>query len=181
MLFRSVVLRNEHRPRPDLDGIKAIVPAEGFLDYWALKRDGRFYFMRGGEEDRRFDGNVRGKYLYIDTKIRRITETFIYLHRLYIGLGMKDSDIVEISLIHYGLTRRVLKLMDSGRIPIRNKYECLIHEVQSTRKEKLGDLLSNIKELVLGLSNEVFGMFDYYAVPKGSCDDIIDKFISKKG
>lgn len=171
----GVVLHNEKRPKPGSDGIKTIISSD-LLDYWTLKNDGIFYFLRSYEEDRQTEP---GKYIHLDTRIRRITEAILYCYRLYKGFNVSDEERVAFWILHSGLKGRILGAADPSRL-IVDRWKCAADEVSSSDTEKLSNLIPNIKDIVFKIANELFIMFDYFDLNRGVCDDIVNKFVSGK-
>jgi hypothetical protein len=171
----GVVLHNEKRPKPGRDGIKTIISSD-LLDYWILKNDGIFYFLRSYEEDRQAEP---GKHIHLDTRIRRITEAILYCYKLYKGFNVPDEEEVAFWILHSGLKGRMLGASDPSRL-IMDHWECAENEVDSSGTEKLSNLIPNIKDIVFKIANELFIMFDYFDLNRGVSDDIVDKFVSGK-
>lgn len=174
----GVVLNNDKRPKPVLDGIKTIILSDTF-DYWYLKKDGRFYFLRNFEEDLDIKGNKPGKNIHLDTRIRRITEAIMYCFRLYKGFDGDGETPVRISITHKGLRNRIIAVADTGRF-IPSRWNCTVDEVKSSEILKVAVLMPDIKDIVFKFATELFIMFDYFDLTRAVCDDIIDKFISRK-
>lgn len=171
----GVVLHNEKGPKPGSNGIKTIISSE-LLDYWILKNDGIFYFLRSYEEDRQAEP---GKFIHLDTRIRRITEAILYCYRLYKGFKVLDEERVAFWILHSGLKGRMLGAADPGRL-MPDRWDCVENEVSSSGTEELANLIPNIKDIVFKIASELFIMFDYFVLDRGVCDDIVDKFVSGK-
>ena len=92
--------RSESRPRPASDGLSAeiIDKATDSCDYWALRADGSFYFVRNLEEET--------EYLLTDDRVARVTELLFYCKRLYGLLGTDSKTNVLISVSFGGLAGR---------------------------------------------------------------------------
>src|SRR6266566_1921648 len=94
----------DSRPKPKADGIAARItrPQQSF-DYWAIRRNGDFYFAGSLFEDQRSSGE-----LFFNTQIVRVTEALLYCVRLCSGLGVDRSATVSFAVRHVGLKGRVL-------------------------------------------------------------------------
>lgn len=175
----GVVLNNEGRPKPQPDGIRCIIAAADRLDYWTLKKDGRFYFLRSFEEDTKWKDNKPGENIHFDTRIRRITEAIMYCARLYKEFGISEDTNVVISITHSGLSNRMLAAADPNRL-IMDHWKCTTDKVHSKAFEKISNLMPRVKDIVFNIANELSMMFDYFDLNRGVCDGIVDKFISGK-
>ena len=90
--------RDEYRPRPYGDGIKAEIsigdkPSERTsYGYWALRSNGDFYLLQSLFEDSR-----RPNQVFFDTRIVRVTESLMFIENLYAKLGVQIFLIASIS------------------------------------------------------------------------------------
>lgn len=175
----GVVLHNDLKPKPHPDGIRCTIETPDKFDYWTLKKDGRFYFLRSLEEDSSWERNNPGKDIHIDARIRRITETIMYCSQLYKGFGINEHERVAISIIHSGLLGRIIAVADPDR-HIMDHWKTETNEVISSNVETIGNLILNIKEIVFKIVSELSVMFDYFDLKKSVCDDIVEKFMSRK-
>jgi hypothetical protein len=66
-----VMNKPEFAPKPTAFGIRAAIETGDRFDYWSLKKDGGFYFLRILDEDTDLDRRRRGekKWIYFDTRI----------------------------------------------------------------------------------------------------------------
>ena len=107
--------RDEYRPRPYGDGIKAEVSiASGnndrtSFDYWALRASGDFFLLQSLFEDTRRDHEI-----FFDTRIVRVTESLMFAENLYTKLGVPPEARVGIRVVHHGLNGRDLPLSFSS-------------------------------------------------------------------
>lgn len=178
----GAVSYNEYKPKQELDGIKAIISTEDMFDYWFLKKDGRFYFLRNYEEEIiKVNKNMPGKIIRLGTRIRSISEAIMYCYKLYKEFNINEQNKIDISILYGGLKEWVLDASEpSGIVPIPNYKKCSVNEVRSNTVERLTDLMPNIKDIVFKLASELFAMFDYFELHKNVSDDIVNKFISGK-
>src|SRR5882672_426383 len=106
--------REEYRPRPYDDGIKAEVSiVEGdrnSFDYWAARSNGDFYLLQSLFEDSRKPNQI-----FFDTRIVRITECLMFIEGLYSKLGVPPEARVGIQITHGGLKGRELSSASSNR------------------------------------------------------------------
>jgi hypothetical protein len=163
------------RPHPRADGIAAEIPREGrdAYDYWALRRNGEFYWRGTLFEDDRSEGQI-----FFDTRIVRVTEALLYCARLYATLGMDRLRIVTITVRHVGLRDRRL----SSANPNRNLHDNRdpAHENESVvqltvRLEQLeSELVSLVKEVLAPL----FALFDFFELNDRVYEDIVNRFVA---
>lgn len=175
----GVVLHDDNlKPNPELDGIRAII-SSGSFDYWTLKKDGGFYFLRSYEEDVDEKRNKRGENIYFDTRICRIVEAVMYCSRLYKEFNIGTEKEIYFSILHTGLKGRSIAASKPSKLIMRN-WKCSVDEVTDNTTEKLANLMPNIKNIVFKFTHKLFAMFDYFDLKRRVSDDIIDKFIAGK-
>jgi hypothetical protein len=106
--------REEYRPRPYKDGIKAEVSiAEGdrkSFDYWASRSNGDFYLLQSLFED-----NRKPNQIFFDTRVVRVTESLMFIESLYKKLGVPPDARVGIQITHRGLKGRELNSASPNR------------------------------------------------------------------
>jgi hypothetical protein len=107
--------REEYRPRPYRDGIRAEISiAEGdrtSFDYWAARSNGDFYLLQSLFEDSRKPNQI-----FFDTRIVRVTESLMLIESLYNKLGVPPEARVRIQITHKGLKGRELSSASSNRL-----------------------------------------------------------------
>ena len=175
----GVVLdRPGYAPIVTTDGIRSIIKATPHFDYWMLRKDGCFYFLRN------LDAEIQSpnKVLYFDIRIWRVAEVFLYCSRLYKEFGLRDTEKVKIHITHSGLKDRVLTANNPGRLwPQRN-----ICSVDEPVKYDFVDTLDNISksENIKLNGNEVvqdlFVRFDFAVIDKNAIDSIVDEFLKRR-
>jgi hypothetical protein len=106
--------REEYRPKPYKDGIKAEISIKeddrGSFDYWAARSNGDFYLLQSLFEDSR-----KPKQVFFDTRIVRVTESLMFVEGLYSKLGVPPEARVGIQITHRGLKGRSLSSASSNR------------------------------------------------------------------
>ena len=170
----AVVLdnREEFRPRPRSDGIVAEIGPEGrkSYDYWTLRRDGDFYLLQSLFEDMR-----RPESLFVDTRIKRVTEVLLYSARLYSRLGAAKSATISVGVRHGGLNGRVLTTASPDRdIRERSTSE---DEVEAQVHVELSRLESELVRLVEDLTRPLFMVFDFFELSHKVYEEIIGEFV----
>jgi hypothetical protein len=167
--------KDDIRPHPRADGIAAEIPREGrdACDYWALRRNGEFYWRGTLFEDDRSKGQI-----FFDTRIVRVTEALLYCARLYTALGLDRRCVVTITIRHFGLKGRRLSSANPNRIlhDERDPAQVNASVVQLTvRLEQLeSELVSLVKEVLAPL----FALFDFFELNDRVYEDIVNKFVA---
>jgi hypothetical protein len=143
----GVVLdRDEYRPRPTGDGIRARIPAERWgggekvYDCWELRVNGDFLLVHRLFEDQRGKSDE----LFFNTRIVRVSEGVLYCARLYERLGVAPETKVHLKVRYGGIEGRVLTSSDPGRYLSRG-YRSGVDEFE---QEVTFDLSSVADELV---------------------------------
>jgi len=169
----GVVLHTEEgRPKPLSEGIVAeISSTESSYDYWALRTNGDFYFLGSLFEDERTRDAM-----WFDTRIMRVTETFLFCYRLYKALGVSEESAVRISLRHGGLRGRVL---NSARPSLwafnRTSRE---EEIEWRGTITLGSLRGELRETVKAALDSLFVLFDFFEPPDQQVYSEVDGFLN---
>jgi len=160
-------------PRAYQDGIRAsvLVDDKSRYDYWALRSDLVFYLLKTLFEDVRSEGNI-----FLDTRIVRTAETLLRIRRLYGALGIQDNEQVVVRIRYTGLRGRVLTTARPSR-SIRSDV-CVENEMETSIRERLGDIESKLIDLVHAAVSELTVLFDYFELHKERVvQPIIDQFL----
>lgn len=164
------------RPRPRADGVFAEVIPEtrDSYDFWAIRRNGDFYWRGSLFEDTR-----RPEKLFFDTRIVRVTEALLYCGRLYDALGQDRQRVVTISVRHVGLKGRQL----SAARPSRDIYtRDISHENESavSFSVQLGQLETELVPLVKSVVAPMFALFDFFELDDQIYEEIVNRFVEGK-
>lgn len=164
--------RDDARPRPRADGIFARVKGRIYdsLDYWAIRRNGDFYFLGSLFEDEQRQGHV-----FFNTRIVRVTEAVLYCVRLYGLLGVDRSQRVSIAVRHGGLRGRVLSAVGNRMLhgEPRTEEDAIDLEVNGTLDEFEAQLVMKVEELVAPLLR----VFDFFELDHSIYEDIVNRFV----
>ncbi|MGC2424933.1 MAG: hypothetical protein WA666_11350 [Nitrospirota bacterium] len=167
----GVVLHNrdEFRPRPTTEGIVAEI-ASGTYDYWTIRKDGSFYFLRSSSE-------IKPGYIFFDTRIRRVTEAFLYTVRLYNGLKAPQDSRVLIGIRHGGLEGLILSATEDRSFGLdeRKSTEDEVYTEVETRLDKIEPDLVN---LVQQITDPLFILFDFRKFDRMVVEDIVNNFVA---
>lgn len=170
------------RPYATADGIVAevaIVPngQGGALqrrsyDYWALRKTGDFYLLKSLFED-----EMANEVIYIDTRIVRTAELLLFLSRLYSRLEVPETTLVRVSTTYQGLKGRSLQTANPLRfMPIvRTTTEDL---VKASVECTVAEMQPKLVELVRGLLEPLFVVFDFFELGDAVWRQIVDNFVA---
>lgn len=168
--------REEYRPRPYGDGIKAeIAIAEpdplgrASYDYWALRSNGDFYLLQSLFEDDRKPNRI-----FFDTRIVRVTECLMFIERLYSKLGAAPDAKVGIRISHRGLNGRALTSASPRRY---------VHERETREDESVSEIVATLGTMQQSRVNDVksilepmFTLFDFAQFDSAVYEDIVQSF-----
>lgn len=166
--------RDEFRPRPLKDGIKAEVAIKEDMgrfsfDYWAASNSGQFYMLQSLFEDSR-----RANEIFFNTRIVRVAEALMFASKFYYNLGLGQESAVAIRIGHGGLKGRKLTSSSNRR---------LILERATDESNSHSEIVVPLGELQLKLSDNVrkllapfFLLFDFQEFAPEIYADIVNKF-----
>jgi hypothetical protein len=167
--------RDEYRPRPYGDGIRAEVSitdksiSRQSYDYWSLRSNGDFFLLQSLFEDSRKSGEI-----FFDTRIVRVTESLMFIERLYTTLGAHLDSRVAIRVAHRGINGRTLTSASSYRNVLPRKSN------ESQSSSELVTVLGTMRETrvtdVRKLLDPVFMLFDFMQFNVEVYDDIVRSF-----
>jgi hypothetical protein len=169
--------REEYRPQPLSDGIKAEVPIQERLlggspsyDYWALRMTGEYYLLQSLFEDQR-----RENMIFFNTRIVRVAEAFLFASKLYNNLGVNSEEPITARVAHRGLSGRTLGSSNRDRdiYPSRTAESNSQTEISTL----VGSLRANIVDYVKQILDPMFALFDFQTIDEGVYRDIIERFI----
>jgi hypothetical protein len=166
--------RDEFRPRPYGDGIKAeILITDGdhvSFDYWAARSNSDFYLLQSLFEDMR-----KPNVVFFDTRIVRVTECLMFLQSLYTKLELPADTEVAIRIEHGGLKGRELtsassnRLMFSRNTTTESKSTSELRTVLATMEKTRADDVRQILE-------PMFMLFDFQQFQTSVYEEIVRDF-----
>lgn len=167
--------REEYRPRPYADGVKAEVaigPPEGraSYDYWALRANGDFFLLQSLFEDSRDQSSI-----FFDTRIVRVTECLMFVENLYKKLGAASATQIELSVSHQGTLGRKLKSASINRyvsLERSTKEDSSSYKIVTT----LGKMHETRVDDVRKLLEPLFILFDFMEFNSEVYEDIVRRF-----
>lgn len=167
--------REEYRPRPTPDGIRAeiAISEQGereSYDYWAAGATGDFYLLQSLFEDMRDTSK-----LYFNTRIVRVAEAFMFGARLYRTLGVTEEARLSVRVSHFGLHGRELASSTMSRhVSPRATDEDLSQTEFVAPLESLDGELGQHVQQVLG---PLFMLFDFMEFGAEIYEDIVSRFV----
>lgn len=164
--------REEYRPRPYGDGIRAEVLAKEHqsYDYWAARTNGDYYLLQSLFEDTRAKD-----VLFFNTRIVRVTEALLFASNLYSNLGVPAESKLSIRVTHRGLAGRTLASSNPNRwLSLARKA----HEASSESEVVvvLGTMRDTLVEDVQRLTEPLFMLFDFQQFERSVYENIVRKF-----
>lgn len=174
----GVVLENrdEYRPRPFGDGIRAEIAIERdaltgreSYDYWALAKNGDFYLCQNLFEDMREDGKI-----YFNTRIVRVTEALMFAGGLYSHIGVPPETRISVRVAHSGLSGRVLGSAGGRRHVWPRK--CIDDRCETETVVTLGTVRETLVADVRLLTAPLFLLFEFAEFEDRIYEDIVRRF-----
>jgi len=166
--------REEYRPRPYRDGIKAEISiAEGdrkSFDYWAARSNGDFYLLQSLFEDSRKPNQI-----FFDTRVVRVTESLMFIESLHRKLGVPLEARVGIQITHRGLKGRELNSASSNR-HIFSRGAAEENESMSEIATTLGTMSETRVDDVRKIVEPMFMLFNFMEFNVAVYDDIVRNF-----
>lgn len=168
--------REEHKPRPYGDGIRAEIAIEKDLlsghqsyDYWAARRNGDFYLLQSLFEDSRGENLV-----FFNTRIVRVTEALLFASNLYTNLGASPDANLSVRISHQGLAGRTLASAGGNR----HVFPRVCHE--SISESEIVVALGTIKETLVDdvrrIVEPLFMLFEFQEFQESVYTDIVRRF-----
>lgn len=171
----GVVMTNvdKYRPKPKADGIVAEIGTDDKrYDYWALRKDGSYYFLQSLFED-----SLVSNRLFFNTRIVRITEAFLHAVRLYVSLNVQPDARLLMGVRHGGLRGRLISATPN-RPFVRSGREAEEDEVYTEVETAIEKVEADLIDLVEQVTTPLFVVFDFFEVQKSILEDIVNKFVS---
>jgi len=170
----AYLTKDDAKPKPRTDGIFAEIHGvmDKSYDYWAIRRNGDFYFFCSLFEDVRRPGE-----LFFNTRIVRVTEALLYLMRLYTNFGLDRSAEFSVGVRHSGLKGRILSASGDRALTLSLPRKCEVdfcdEEISGSIDEFEGKLVEKAEALLAPL----FRLFEFFELGHPIYDDIISNFV----
>lgn len=173
-------------PNPTSEGIEVKIGEfeTGEYDYWALKTDGRFYFLRKLEEEtHKVQGTssegIPERAIWWDIRIWRIAEVLLHSARLYRELGIPADSPYYLTINHGGLADREFYSSSFNYFTRRGKFSR--EPTSSWEKKVTSDIvIGGLNDLTFDVANRLFVLFDFAEVRRDTVAQIVDKFLRSK-
>ena len=168
--------REEFRPRPTSEGIRAEISITGkpsqrtSYDYWTMRTSGDFYLLQSLFEDERAENEI-----FFNTRIVRVTEALMFAANLYENLGVAAESDLSVRISHRGFAGRQLTASSSRR------HTLLAHVSQAGESEvertmQVGSIQSSMAETVKQVLAPMFMLFDFQQFEDRIYEDIVTRF-----
>lgn len=168
--------RDEYKPRPYADGIRAeiAIPKDSMLgretyDYWAARRNGDFYLLQSLFEDTRGE-----KQIFFNTRIVRVAEALMFASNLYSNLGVPPEAPLSVRISHRGLAARTLSSAGGNRFI----FPKVSHEAISESEivVVLGKMRETLVDDVRRVIEPLFLLFEFQEFGEAIYTDIVRRF-----
>lgn len=168
--------REEHKPRPLKDGIRAEVSiskdemlGRPSYDYWALSTAGDFYLLQSLFEDARGKNSI-----FFNTRIVRVAEALMFAGKMYTHLGAAPESQYSVRVVHRGLSGRTLSSAGGRR------YIAGTRSVEDVSESETVVLLSAHRETLVAdvrrLVAPMFMLFEFASFADTVFEDIVRRF-----
>lgn len=168
--------REEYRPRPFEDGVRAEIAiganslsGRTSYDYWALRSNGDFYLLQDLFEDGRDPTKI-----FFNTRIVRVAESLLFARNLYSNLGAAHESRASIRVLHQGFAGRILGTSNPNR-------HIFPHTAQESRSQteivvEVGDIGPKLVDEVKRITAPMFMLFDFMEFEDSVYEDIVRRF-----
>jgi len=181
-----VLHRTGLAPVPTAEGIEARIGdfKQGRYDYWALTKEGRFYFLRKFEEDTEQLTGISPpppkRAIWWDVRLWRITEIFCYSAALYKALGVHPDAPFGLVINHKGLAGRALYTSNPARYSTSGEKICSSSESswEKTLTQEL--IVGGLKELVFEVMYQLLVLFDFAEISRETVSQVVDDFLKSR-
>jgi hypothetical protein len=103
-----------------------------------------------------------------------------YASNLSTELNLKREDKINLLVFYKGLQGRVLKMSSPVRVPFFEDRKCHVNNFEKELRLKVENILPSLKDNVLQIATELFGLFDFYRPDRGVVDSIVDEFLNSR-
>ena len=106
-----------------------------------------------------------------------MTETLLYCARLYSGLEIDPTAVLNVAIRHGGLKERKLDAVGARRL-FREAGPSTEDEAETHIRCTLGQLETDLVDLVKQLVAPVFVLFDFFVLPDDTYEEIVNGFVA---
>jgi hypothetical protein len=168
--------RDEFRPRPVADGIRAelSIPKDPLMghksyDYWAARRNGDFFLLQSLFEDMRAQDAI-----FFNTRIVRVTESLLFASNLYTNLGVPPEERLSVRVAHRGLAQRTLSAVGNRFVALPRKT--IEPASESEVVAEVGKIREKLVPYVRQLLDPLFMLFEFQQFDEAVYTDIVRRF-----
>ncbi len=114
--------------------------------------------------------------IFFNTRIVRVTETLLYCARLYSRLEIDPTAVLNVAIRHGGLKDRKLTAV-GARTLLREAGPSVEDEAETQIRCTLGQLETELVDLVKQLVAPVFVLFDFFELSDDIYEEIVSGFV----
>jgi hypothetical protein len=176
-----VMNRAEFAPKPTSSGIRATIDTGDLFDYWALHKNGSYYFLRILDEDTDSDAQRRGehRWIYFDTRIWRVAEALLHCSNLYRELELPPETPIAMRIVHSGLKGRLLGVANRMRMMHWNR-KSEEDELTWSKTVPLGSIDATLSDLTREATRALFVLFEFWEPTDQIYGEILNEFSNSK-
>ena len=162
---------DQFRPHPTRDGIEAEVRHDHRYDFWSMRTNGDFYLLQSLAENFRAP-----QQLFVDMRVVRVTEAFLYCVRLYSHLEVDPGHLVHVGVRHGGLVGRTLGSASVNR-PMRSTWTSTADEADTTVTVRLSEIEPELVGVVKETCAPLLMLFDFFELTDPVYESIVSDFV----
>jgi len=174
--------RNDLAPKPIKDGIAVQIDSNHY-QRWALSTNGDFFVRESFvvEDDR---DNHRNRSIYWNIRAIRLTECFLYIHRLATIFNAPPNTVAKFEFKHSGISSRIL--LQSGNefwpdLDLDIDQPAFENEIEYSVDCTIKDIPGNIIGLVKQVCEPLYAMFNFTTISAASLESVIGKYARECG
>ena len=172
----TLMNRDEYKPRPYADGIRAEISIKNHsmsgrpsYDYWSLRSNGDFFLLQSLFEDDRKENAI-----FFNTRIVRVTEALLFALNLYANLGVPPEAGLSARVTHRGLAGRTLTSAGFNRLVTPRITREDLSQVEIA--VVVGKIKEALVENVQRITAPLFMLFDFAQFSTQVYTDIVQHF-----
>lgn len=177
---------DQRAPYPFEDTIEAWIGADSEAanaDFWRVSKNGYGFMLRPFSEDEGDFGINRNPRPPLPAfswthSIYKMTEVFLYIENL--GYEFADTESVFELQVHYHGTEGRSLFQHSYQYTLREGATCRANHLTNSIITEIGDISSNLNELVYTLLKPIYAQFEFTELPKVLVDNVIKTVLANQ-
>ncbi len=130
-------------------------------DYWRARLDGKFFLLRGFDEDS-VEGIVASTVFDVTMPVWRVGEALLFVSRL--ALQFDQNPNIRLICRYSGLSGRKLSSI-TGRRMFTHERECREDAIELTTQGTASQIDDNLVEILHSMLSPLYERFDFYELP----------------